>query len=173
LQLFNNSTVPYSALSYAACYTPEEFHFCSFNFCFLFYMTRSRKPDRPCGQSYWLQIQRSGFDFLRYQIFWEVVGLERGPLSLVSIIEELLERNSSGSGLGSREYGCRDPSRWLRGTFHPQKLALTTPTRCGLSVGIIRSRTQATELLVENTENMAVEIRCADHVALSIRKSWK
>jgi hypothetical protein len=32
-----------------------------------------------------------GFDFRRYQIFWEVVGLERGPLSLVRIIEELLE----------------------------------------------------------------------------------
>jgi hypothetical protein len=26
----------------------------------------------------------------RYQIFWEVVGLKRGPLSLVSTIEELL-----------------------------------------------------------------------------------
>jgi hypothetical protein len=37
--------------------------------------------------------------------------LERGPLSLVSKIEELLERKSSGSGLEIREYGCRDPSR--------------------------------------------------------------
>jgi hypothetical protein len=41
----------------------------------------------------------------------KVVGLERGPLSLVSTIEELLERKSSGSGLENREYGCRDPSR--------------------------------------------------------------
>jgi hypothetical protein len=32
-----------------------------------------------------------GFDSRRYQIFWEVVGLERGALSLVRIIEELLE----------------------------------------------------------------------------------
>jgi hypothetical protein len=32
------------------------------------------------------------------QIFW-VVGLERGLLKLVSTIEELLERKSSGSGL--------------------------------------------------------------------------
>jgi hypothetical protein len=32
--------------------------------------------------------------------FWEVVGLERGPLSLVSITEELLEWKSSGSGSG-------------------------------------------------------------------------
>jgi hypothetical protein len=33
-----------------------------------------------------------GFDSRRYQIFLEVVDLERGPLSLVRIIEELLER---------------------------------------------------------------------------------
>jgi hypothetical protein len=41
------------------------------------------------------------------------VGLERGPLSLVSTIEELLERKSSGSGLESLEYGRRDPSRYV------------------------------------------------------------
>jgi hypothetical protein len=35
------------------------------------------------------------------------VGLERGPLSLVSTTEELLERKSSGSGLENGEYGCR------------------------------------------------------------------
>jgi hypothetical protein len=39
------------------------------------------------------------------------VGLERGPLSLVSTIEELLERKSSGSGLEIREYDRRDPPR--------------------------------------------------------------
>jgi hypothetical protein len=32
-----------------------------------------------------------GFDSRRYQIFSEAVGLERGPLSLVSTTEELLE----------------------------------------------------------------------------------
>ena len=31
------------------------------------------------------------FDLRRYQIFWVVVGLERGPLSLVRSIQELLE----------------------------------------------------------------------------------
>jgi hypothetical protein len=41
----------------------------------------------------------------------KVVGLERGPLSLVSTTEELLGKNSSGSGLENREYGRRDPSR--------------------------------------------------------------
>jgi hypothetical protein len=42
--------------------------------------------------------------------FCEVVGLERGPLSLVSTIEELFERKSSGSGLEIREYCRRDQS---------------------------------------------------------------
>jgi hypothetical protein len=39
------------------------------------------------------------------------VGLERGPLNLVSTIEELLERKSTGFVLEIREYGRRDPSR--------------------------------------------------------------
>jgi hypothetical protein len=39
------------------------------------------------------------------------MGLERGPLSLLSTIEELLGRKSSGFGLEIREYGRRDPSR--------------------------------------------------------------
>jgi hypothetical protein len=39
------------------------------------------------------------------------MGLERGSLSLVSTIEELLERNSSGSGLENREYGRGGPLR--------------------------------------------------------------
>jgi hypothetical protein len=39
------------------------------------------------------------------------VGLELGPLSLVSTTEELLGRKSSGSGPEIREYGRRDPSR--------------------------------------------------------------
>jgi hypothetical protein len=95
----------------------------------------------------WLQIQRSGFYSRRYQIFWEVVGLKRGPLSLVSTTQKLLERKSSGSGLESREYGRRDPSRWPRGDIYSQKLVLTSPISCGRSVDIVRSRTQAKEFL--------------------------
>jgi hypothetical protein len=93
--------------------------------------------DRLCGLvvSSWLRSQRSGFDSRCYQIFWEVVDLERGPLSLVSTIEALLGRKSSGSGL-NREYGRRDPSR--------KTFTLTF----GLSVGIVRSRTKATEFIV-------------------------
>jgi hypothetical protein len=72
--------------------------------------------------SSWLQIQRSGFDYRRYQIFWEVVGLERVPLSLVSTNEELLGRKCNGSSLETRDYGRRDPLRWPRGTLYPQKI---------------------------------------------------
>jgi hypothetical protein len=74
------------------------------------------------------------------------VGLEGGPLSLVSTIEELLGRKSSGSGLEHRDYGRRG------------SVALTTQHASissswhlvhlsgGHSVGIVRSRTKATEL---------------------------
>jgi hypothetical protein len=88
--------------------------------------------------------ERPGFDFRHYQIFWLLVDLERRPLSLVTI-DELIGRKSNSSGLESLEYGCRNPSRWPRGTLYPQKLVLTSPTSGGRSVGIIRSRTEATE----------------------------
>jgi hypothetical protein len=42
------------------------------------------------GQSSWLQIRRPGFNFRHYQKKL-VVGLERGPLSLMSTTEELLD----------------------------------------------------------------------------------
>jgi hypothetical protein len=50
-----------------------------------------RPPLWSSGQSSWLQIQRPGFDSWHYQKK-KVVGLERGPLSLVSTTEELLDR---------------------------------------------------------------------------------
>jgi hypothetical protein len=66
------------------------------------------RVDRLCGLVARVPVYISGgpgSDFRGYQIFWEVVSLERAPLSLVSTIEELLGRKSSGSGLESREYG--------------------------------------------------------------------
>jgi hypothetical protein len=44
------------------------------------------------------------------------VGLERGPLSLLSTIEELLERKSSGSGLEIEITAVGDPPRRQRDT---------------------------------------------------------
>jgi hypothetical protein len=67
-----------------------------------------------------------------------------------STTEELLGRNKSGSGLEKRDYGRRDLPRCPRGTFYPQKLALTWPTSGGISVGIVHSRTQATKFNFKN-----------------------
>jgi hypothetical protein len=86
-----------------------------------------------------------GLDSRHYHIFWDVGGLERGPLSVMSTKEELLGRNSSGSGLEIREYGRGDPLRWLHNTLYLQKLALTSPTRDGRSVSIVRSQIKDTE----------------------------
>jgi hypothetical protein len=74
------------------------------------------------------------------------VGLERGPLSLVSITGELLEWKSSSSAsrkprLTAVEIRCADhatPS--IR-----KKSALTSPTSGGRSVSIVRLRNKVTE----------------------------
>jgi hypothetical protein len=118
------------------------------NKIYICYVKESRPPLWSSGHSSWLQVQRSGFNSQCYQIFWEAVGLERGPLSLVSTIEEVLKRKSIGSRLENREFGHRDPSRWPHGTLYPQKLALTSLTSGVCSVGIIYLRTQATEFVV-------------------------
>jgi hypothetical protein len=41
-----------------------------------------------------------------------------------------------------------DPLRWPHDTLYPQKFAPTSPTSGGRSVGIVRSRTKATELVL-------------------------
>jgi hypothetical protein len=59
----------------------------------------------------------------------------------MSTTEELFGRNSSGSGLESREYGRRE-SRWPRGTLYPQKVGTNLADK-RRSLG--RLRTEATE----------------------------
>jgi hypothetical protein len=77
--------------------------------CFLMNASAVQWSEWSSGRSSWLQIQRSGFNSRRYQIFREVVGT----------IEELLEKKKgSGFGLEYREYGSRDPLRWTRGTVY-------------------------------------------------------
>jgi hypothetical protein len=69
-----------------------------------------RARARACVYRLWWLVLRvpsnwsrdPGFNSQRYQIFWAVVGLERGPLSFVRIIEELFERKNSGSGVENR-----------------------------------------------------------------------
>jgi hypothetical protein len=83
-----------------------------------------------------------GFDSRRYQIFWEVVCLERGPLSLVRIIEELLERKVAASVYKAEINSRGDLLRWPRDSLYPLNFALTLPTSGGRSVGIVRLRTK-------------------------------
>jgi hypothetical protein len=62
------------------------------------------------------------FDSRLYQISREVVGLERGSLSVVSAIEELVARKYSSSGIESREYGRVDSLRSPRAfSFYLEK----------------------------------------------------
>jgi hypothetical protein len=54
-------------------------------------MNLEEPPLWSSGQSSWVQIRRPGFDSGHYQKK-KVMGLERGPFSLVSTTEELLDR---------------------------------------------------------------------------------
>jgi hypothetical protein len=71
----------------------------------------------------------------------EVVGLERGPIHLRCYLKEKVAALVKKTEIKA----VVDPQRSLCDTS-PQKLALTSPTSGGRSVGIVRSRTNATEL---------------------------
>jgi hypothetical protein len=83
----------------------------STNSIYICYVEEIRPPLSSSDQNSWLQTQRSRLNYRRYQIFWEVVGLEWGSLSLVSAI---------GSDLEIPEYIRRDPSCWQRDTLYPK-----------------------------------------------------
>jgi hypothetical protein len=75
----------------------------------------------------------------------KVVGLERGPLSLVSTTEELLDRK-----VAAPVYKTENTAVGIRHADHVtpsirKKLAITLPTSGGRSVGIVRSRSQIME----------------------------
>ena len=95
----------------------------------------------------YLLIRGLGFDPRRYQIFWVAMGLERGPLSLVkSNWGAIWIKKSSGSRFRKQrltDVGTRCANHVT--PLYPQKLALTSPTGGGRSVGMVRSRTKATE----------------------------
>ena len=89
-----------------------------------------------------------GFDPRRYQIFWVVVGLEQGQpreprevnwgaIWMKKVAASGLEKKRL-TAVGTR---CADHVTPL----YPQKLALTSPTGGGRSVGIVRVRTKAME----------------------------
>jgi hypothetical protein len=61
--------------------------------------------------------------------------------SNMCFLQEAIVQN----GLENRDYGCRGSAALTM--RHPQKLELTSPTSGGFSVGMVRSRTKATELV--------------------------
>jgi hypothetical protein len=69
-----------------------------------------------------------------------LVGLERGPLSLI-------EYNWGATWKKGSEYDYRDPLCWPRNTLYSQKLALTTAKSGGCSIGIVHSQTKAMEFV--------------------------
>jgi hypothetical protein len=75
-----------------------------------------------------------------------MVVLKRGPLSLVSIIEELFQRKNSGCSLDNEITAIGDPPRWLRDTPLSAKVGNTfTDKRRSFGGDTVRTRTQATE----------------------------
>jgi hypothetical protein len=75
----------------------------------------------------------------------KVVGLERGPLSLVSTTEELLDRK-----VAAPVYKTENTAVGISHADHVapsirKKSAITSPTSSGRSVDIVRSRTEAME----------------------------
>jgi hypothetical protein len=77
------------------------------------------------------------------------VGLEPGPLSHVSTIEELLEQKKVAAPV----YKAENTAVEIRHADHVarsirEKFTLTSPTSGGRSIGIVRSRTQATEYYI-------------------------
>jgi hypothetical protein len=101
------------------------------------------------------------------------VSLERGPLSLASTTEKLLERKSSGSGLENRDYGrmvstaLTTQHRSIRKTF-----AVTSPESGGRSVSVVRSWTQATEFN-HGVITVCCAHRCTNPVTLDLAESVK
>ena len=103
-----------------------------------------------------------GFDPRRYQIFWVVVGLERGQLSLVRSNwgATWIKKSSSSRFRKQRLTAVGNRCANHVTPLYPQKLAPTSPTGGGRSVGMVRSRTRATEF------SLVLFHFLADHLAI-------
>jgi hypothetical protein len=80
------------------CYSYHHYHYHHYYYYHITITITS--TDRLCGLVVRVPGYKSrdpGFDSRGYNIFWEVVGLERSPLNLMRITGELLEWKTSGS----------------------------------------------------------------------------
>jgi hypothetical protein len=94
------------------------------------------------GQSSWLQIQSSWVRFPALPDFLRSSGSVTGSTQPREDNWEATWKESTGSGLQKPKINGRgDSLRWPRDTLYPLKLALTSPTSGGRSVGIVRRRT--------------------------------
>jgi hypothetical protein len=75
----------------------------------------------------------------------KVVGLERGPLSLVSTTEDLFDRKVAAPVYKTENTAVRIHHADHVAPSIRKKLAITSPTSGGRSVGVVRSRTQTME----------------------------
>ena len=144
-----NSCVTYSRLITGPdCFLLARPGFCSscslIEFC---YACGMRGPPLwSSGQSFWLQIQRSRVRFPALPDFLSSSGSGTGSTQPREFNWGATWIKSSGSGLENRDstaVGNRYADHVT--PLYPQKLALTSPSGGGRSVGMVRSRTEATE----------------------------
>jgi len=99
------------------------------------------------GQSFWLQIQRSRVRSPALPDFLSGNGSGTGSTQPREVkLRSYLNKKSSGSRFRKQRFTavgthCANHMKPL----YPQKLALTSPTGGGRSVGMVRLRTKATE----------------------------
>jgi hypothetical protein len=91
----------------------------------------------------WLEIQSSRIRFSTLRDFLRSSGSGTGSTQPREYNWGATRKENSSSGLQSQEYGRREPFCWPRNLYQ-QKLALTSLTSGGRSVGSVCSRTKVT-----------------------------
>ena len=108
----------------------------------------SGPPLWSSGQSFWLQIQRSRVRFQALPDFLSISGSETGSTQPRELNWGATWIKKVAAPVQKTEINGRgDLLPWPREPLYPQKLALTSPTGGGRSVGIFHSRTKATKFV--------------------------